>query len=151
MGKSPTVNEAMAKAEEALSIAKAVGDHVGTIARGVEAMRGENTSQHAENGRKLEAGFEAMRSDLKDVHGRLSTVKSTQDTNRAFNAEKFTEIEAKLVANASAADGAKKTAERVSGKWDKVQNWMLVFLILLVLGLVFDRIGFKFSLPGTGG
>lgn len=145
---------ALENSDLAIKLATSVGEHLGTISRSVEAIRTENTSQHAD-GRKL------ITEGLDRVHTRISSIKEAQEVNAKKNAEnfegmnqqfrvvdgKFATVEQKIEASrVEAKEGDSKVQTAGDKNWDRVKNGLLCLAAAIAIAYLSHKTGLNIQL-----
>lgn len=116
-------------ATRAMTKIETIEPHLATIVSNITEMRRENSEQHRENARQNSENF-------KEVHSRISTIKSTIDINRATSAGEIKAVDDKLSARISTH----------AGIWAKHKDKLMWLMLVILLGLLGDKLGFK--VPG---
>lgn len=136
-----TAQDAKRTADAAYDLAKSVANHLASIGQNIEAMRLENSQQHRENGAIVREGF-------KEVHTRISTVKSTLDQNIRSVSVQLADLEKTIVTKASglqfdiqaarneAKEGDTTVSTEVQTKAFSATWKILIFLLILIAGLI---------------
>lgn len=130
-------HEAKTLATKAVTMVESLAPQIQELSRGIADMRRENGDQHRENGRIMSDGLEKL-------HSRISSVKSTIDTNRSTTAGEIKALDDKLTARM--AEGDKVVDIKISkhlSVWQKHKDKLLWLALVVAASLLADKLGIK--------
>ena len=116
-------HEAKHLATKALTMVDSIQPQLTSIAMSVEGMRRENADQHRENARLNSDNF-------KEVHTRISTIKTTIEANRTAAQKEIQDVDIKVAAK----------MDRLNTRWVKYRDKVILFLVAVVIALLADKL-----------